>query len=65
MLKFKQFLHSFKNKKEDFLHSLQKARHFLGAFLWEEKLNMIIHLNLESVRLILKNHYSSEYVSLN
>jgi len=24
----------------------QKVRHYLGHFLWKEKLNMIAHLNL-------------------
>ena len=24
----------------------QKVRHYLGHFLWKEKLNMITHLNL-------------------
>ncbi|APT22906.1 hypothetical protein B0A78_06815 [Flavobacterium columnare NBRC 100251 = ATCC 23463] len=64
MLKFKQFLTLLKIKKKIFYTPSKKPDTF-GAFLWEEKLNMIIHLNLESVRLILENHYSSEYVSLN
>ena len=27
-----------------FLQCPQKVRHYLGAFLWKEKLNMIMHL---------------------
>jgi hypothetical protein len=35
-----------KTKKRSFLDCPQKVRHYLGAFLWKEKLSMITHSNL-------------------